>query len=532
MASHDHATYADEDREADRDAMEQADGYQRTDATAPDDETTESAGFSWSDDQTATFSWFKHPPHRRASLVVIARAGTGKTTTILEAVRHAPERKILIAAFNKSIATELTEKLQTKGNEWSHVQAKTLHSLGFAFVRKNWNNVRLASNGERATGLAASVTKSGTPKDVVKLIANLMTKGREIVPHATSADGLTDLCYRFDCDPDETMIAQGYDAAFICNAACKAMALAAKGPTDGVMDFTDMIFLPVRNGWVRPWFDLVAVDEAQDMNPAQIELAQKACRGRFVCIGDDCQAIYGFRGADSDVLHRIAKGSKATVLSLKTTYRCASSIVAKATRYVPDFKCGPSNPVGTVDSLSTDKLRTTAQPTDAILSRTNAPLITLALQYLADGIPAFIRGRDAASGLTALITKVAGKSDSLANCMASLAAWERKESARLSRLPEAVAESKLEAMHNKVEAIYALSEGADTVTDLHRRIARIFDEISAGRAIVLSTIHKAKGLEWDRVFILADTLRHTGGEEDNINYVAITRAKSHLTMVS
>src|ERR1700761_7815745 len=89
---------------------------------------------NWSEQQVRIFNWFKSG---RGHLIVRARAGTGKTTTILEAVTHAPENKILLAAFNKRIARELEEKL----GGWKFgapVEAKTLHGLGYSFVKYAW----------------------------------------------------------------------------------------------------------------------------------------------------------------------------------------------------------------------------------------------------------------------------------------------------------------------------------------------------------------------------------------------------------
>lgn len=72
----------------------------------------------WSDQQESIFEWFQSG---RGNLVVRARAGTGKTTTIIEGIKRARERNILLAAFNKSI--ELAAKLGSAG------RAKTLHGL-------------------------------------------------------------------------------------------------------------------------------------------------------------------------------------------------------------------------------------------------------------------------------------------------------------------------------------------------------------------------------------------------------------------
>jgi len=88
-----------------------------------------------------------------------------------------------------------------------------------------------------------------------------------------------------------------------------------------VIDFADMIFLPLVHRWVRPWFDLVVLDEAQDWTRAMLQLVRGCCRrdGRICIVGDDRQAIYAFRGADSSSLDRLKAELKAAELGLKTT---------------------------------------------------------------------------------------------------------------------------------------------------------------------------------------------------------------------
>src|SRR3990167_3391898 len=99
---------------------------------------------TWSEEQRAIFRHFAGG-RQAGNLVVRARAGTGKTTTIVAGIGQAPEQKILLAAFNKRIATELQAKVRNP-----RAEVKTLHSLGFAYVRRNWSDVRLDGDGERA----------------------------------------------------------------------------------------------------------------------------------------------------------------------------------------------------------------------------------------------------------------------------------------------------------------------------------------------------------------------------------------------
>lgn len=90
--------------------------------------SVESSARVWSNQQNAIFRWFESGGN--GNLVVKARAGTGKTTTIIEAVKRAPEKTILLAAFNKRIAEELTARI----GDCPHIEAKTLHAIGFMLV--------------------------------------------------------------------------------------------------------------------------------------------------------------------------------------------------------------------------------------------------------------------------------------------------------------------------------------------------------------------------------------------------------------
>lgn len=459
----------------------------------------------WSDEQRPILSWFQMPAEDDPrSLIVIARAGTGKTTTIMGAVNGALE------------SDEIT--------------AKTLHSLGFSIVRRWWESVRIGR--DRPFNLARKAAK-GAPDQVVKLVAKLHTKGREMVPLAQSGAELEDLAVQFECEPGEGWAEYGWTLQTVCSAAHRAMELAEERPDDGEIDFTDMIYLPVRLGWARPMFDLVVVDEAQDMNACQILLARGVCRDRFVAVGDDRQAVYSFRGADSTVLHRLTDEMSARVLTLTTTYRCARSIVAVASEYVPDFKAGASNPEGLVDELYQHKVLDHVQPGDAVLSRINAPLIALALKALRQGIPAMVAGKDVAAGLRALIKKLAtGRAKaSVPAFLEKLTGWQERETERARLLPKRLIASKVDRIWDQAEALRALADGVGSISEIHARLENLFSAIDRGEAIHFSSVHRAKGLEWPKVFVLASTLRTDNTEEENICYVAVTRAQKHLVLV-
>lgn len=488
---------------------------------------------TWSPEQLAIFNWFQRNDsafdqsiYSPKALIVRARAGTGKTTTIIEGINQAPEERILSCAFNKKIADELAKRL-TNGR----AQSKTLHGVGYAALMRFWEGIRLeAQRGERASGLTETVCGPRVPDAVKKLVTNLHTKGREIAPHARVPGELIQLAYTFDCVPDDEWASDGLDVHFVELKALEAMELAAsEKPTKTGIDFSDMIYLPVRNRMLTPSYDLVVVDEAQDMTVAQLEIAQGVCRGRICVVGDDRQAIYGFRGADSDSLDRLKAELGAMELGLTTTYRCGKAIVREAQRLVPDFRAGADHE-GTIETLKADKLVEAAGPGNFILSRLNAPLVSIAMALLRSGKRTVVAGRDIGMGLRGLIRKL--KAKSVPDLLNRIRSWEARE---VSRMLAQKRDDKVDAIHDQAECLIALCDGAASVGAVEDRIEGLFKDDGLGVAgvITCSSIHRSKGLEADTVFVLYNTLypRGVSREEENIEYVAITRAKNRLVKV-
>lgn len=489
-------------------------------------------------------------------LVVRARAGTGKTTTISYGVTLAPKEPTLICAFSKDIATELDRRFAKKdpsGNPiydkqakryvsaYPHVDARTLHSVGYECVRRFRDRIRVEFNSDRADALANAVCGKTAPDAIKRLVSKLHTKGREIAPHATRMGELTAIAITFECEPDEMWSGQGFDAAYVERKALEAMELASNVKSGDTIDGSDMIFLPVRNGWLTRKYKLVVVDEGQDMTTAQLEIAQGVLLpgGRMCIVGDNRQAIFGFRGADSGSLDRLKGELGAAELGLTTTYRCGKAIVAVAKDIVPDFEAGENNPEGEVLDLELNKLVATAGPGDFILSRVNAPLVGTAMQLLRAGKRARVAGRDIGKGLVTLIRKLKGHD--IADLLEKLEKWASKESDKYTKQLDAATNGRKSAIQAKIEAIWdqnemltSLVEGAEDVEEVENRIEALFvdkDGLGDKGLITLSSIHKAKGLEAKRVFVLTSTLRSNSEEELNLQYVAFTRAINTLVMV-
>lgn len=487
-----------------------------------DELTPVASSRTWSPQQTAVFDWFATG---RGHLVVRARAGTGKTTTIVEGVSRAPEKTILLAAFNKEIATELQARVAS-----SKVEVKTLHALGLRYIKRNWTvQVEDADKvGERALSLTKRVIPSA-PERVQKLVSKLHSKVRELQPFASS-EQIDDVAAQFDILPDDEMEEQGWTVEACSSAAYDAVQLAKQ--KTAVVDYADMIFLPIANRWIRPWFDLVVVDEAQDMTETQLEIAQGACKrgGRVCVVGDDQQAIYGFRGADVDSLDRLKKTLRARELGLTVTYRCGTRIVALAAELVPDFTCAPGAIDGEIVRCDDEKMLLDVMEGDFVISRKNAPLVKVCMALLKLGKRARVRGRDVGRGIVALIKKLRART--VADIEPALSIWAQRESAKAARLSEEAKETRLQFVADQVEVVLALCEGAATVSELEARVEELFSDDKSRGAVLCGTVHKMKGLEAERTFLLEGTFRPGVGEESRLRYVAITRAKSRLCWVS
>lgn len=499
----------------------------------------------WSAQQEAIFAWFERKrPGKNVSknLVVRARAGTGKTTTIVEGMNRAPDERIAGFAFNSRIAKELKERVTSP-----RVEIATLHSLGYRNVRRYWERLSVEANtGDRAKALVEAVCPGNVPDAIKKLVAKLHSKAREIAPYATQPGELLDLAEQFECEPDESWADRGFDIGVIERFALKAMELAAaEKPVKTGIDFADMIYLPLRNKWLYPEYDLGVVDEAQDMTPAQLDLASGVVKptGRICIVGDDRQAIYAFRGADAGSLDRLKAELNADELGLTVTYRCAKRIVERAAQLVPDFTAAASNPDGVIHTMPEHKLVERVALGDFVLSRTNAPLVSTAMALVRKRVRVKIAGRDIGASLSAAMKRLNARS--IPELLQKIAAWRDRE---VERALANDREDKADKIRDTAATLEALADDARSVREVEERISMLFTDNGLGDkgVVTCSSVHRAKGLEADRVFVLKDTLypepktktpisdevkSRRYREEQNIEYVAITRAKDTLVWV-
>ena len=468
--------------------------------------------------------------NNEASIIVDAKAGSGKTTTIVEAAnRLDTSSSILFLAFNRSIVEELKSRLPR------NVNCATFNSVGW----RSW----LSFTGKKFVKVDAAKTRGiireRFPIDDQEIYAAFVNK---MVALAKS-NGIT-----LDSDIDDWYSLADHHGVFVDNEDAdytRAYELCRKTLNESirianfVCDFDDQIYMP----WLRrasfQKYDCVFIDEAQDTSPIQADLISRmvANGGKIIAVGDPAQAIYGFRGADHNAMNNIRDTFGAVTMPLSISYRCAKAIIREAQKYVPDieaFEHAPEGSVKIIDQYSIDDFDSKT----AILCRNNAPLIEMAYQIIARGKGVNILGRDIGGGLKNLINKM--KAVNVENLSVKLNNWLDKESEKLRNKDQ---EDKIQILEDKVTCINVfidnLPEEKNSISDLINAIDALFSSSTSG--VVLSSVHKSKGSEWDKVFILDfEKLMPSPYakkewqriQENNLIYVAITRAKKELGYIS
>lgn len=476
-------------------------------------------------------------------LALIARAGCGKTSTILrsvdELVRVFPRAEIVVCAYSKAIADEVATKLKDAGHtDWRRVQAGTVHSMGFGLVKfvfkptiddKKVRNIVAAQN---------DYASQSYPSQVEILVRLAKQAGVGFFPDSPIGD--VSVWYRIA----EHFDVNGFDDTSEADAVIDAAMTAYRTSLaqTSVIDFDDMILFPlIKNLRVKFGKDFIILDEAQDLSRARQALARKFLKphtGRMVIVGDDRQSIFGFSGADSEALPNMIRSLNATVLPLSVTWRCPKAVVALAQTIGPDIEAAPSAPEGEVKRIATIPER--FEPTDAILCRSTAPLVSLAYKLIRNGNACKVEGRAIGEGLLALVRRWKVKTvDALIN---RLEAYQDRE------IQKAMAkgnEAKVEEIEDRVgtlmEIIRAVTAKKLTaVSDVEAFITDLFADGATG-VTILATYHRSKGREWPRVFLLEHEARCPSKyakqdwqlrQEENLAYVAFTRAQQSLTFIN
>jgi DNA helicase-2/ATP-dependent DNA helicase PcrA len=500
-----------------------------------------------SDEQEAIWEYALHGD---AHMVLNCGPGTGKTWTAVQYCLRAPKTmNILFVAFNKHIAAEAQGKLAASGCQ--NVRASTYHSLGFQILRSHFKATTLDNNKmtaifERLS--PAPLYNKGPWRRALNLAEKLAGFAKNYLLDFTQpnfADELERVADHHGIDME--------NGDFRDAAALVAPALRECQRTAAVsIDFDDMIWLPVSMDLpYQGHCDVMITDEAQDLNAVQHQMALRivcppkswAKGGRAFIVGDRRQAIYSFRGAlteSIDVLTKSLSETKRGVreFPLTITRRCPKLHVQLAQSLFPEIQALEDAPLGEIHQWDLGKAVGEMKAGDMAICRVNKCLVPVAYDLIARGIRPIIKGRDIGEGLLKLVDKLGDAAvvipidNEMGRITEALAIYRSEETTRLCALGER-AEGRMEAMKDKCECMAEFISRAKSVAELRASIKAIFSDDNPAGAVTLGTVHRTKGLEAARVFVLAPELiphpmarkPHEAEQERHIAWIAATRAK-------
>jgi DNA helicase-2/ATP-dependent DNA helicase PcrA len=476
--------------------------------------------------------------------VINAKAGSGKTTTLVEAMKLIPSKeKVLFVAFNKAIEQELTARL----NGYDNVDIRTYHGLGYALLRNNLgknsgvrlNEYKYTTFINNNIHILAPDSYSLRKDDMRQFKTNL----KQIVDYA-----------RFNLA--ETVgeikeICKKYGITLVLNEPEIVPTILSWGRNHLTeIDYTDMIWLCIeRDVKTRTYkYDYIFIDEAQDSSIMQQALIKKCFKrgSRFVAIGDEFQCINAFAGADQDAFRKLQNEPNTKILTLPITYRCPKSVVR--------FVCNTTGvEIEAPEDAIEGEIKFNVNPyepknNDMVLCRNTAHLVKLYMRYNRTNKKSYLKGRNIGETFKTVLQQTG--QDYLSRDMMTDGVFPRLYERLFDMINKEISITCMEYEDvvntrpimdfiDTIKALEALSDGIIWKDELIKKIDTIFTDNDKD-GICLSTIHKAKGLEADNVFILCPSLMPSKYAkkdwekvaEDNLIYVAITRAKKTLNYIS
>jgi DNA helicase II / ATP-dependent DNA helicase PcrA len=482
----------------------------------------------------------------RGPVCILAGAGTGKTTTITRRIAWQvaggafPADALVAVTFTDKAAGELRARLAALGVEG--VRASTFHSAALALVRRfNGDASRLRILPAKALLLRQIANRLPAPYRF-RPAADLATevewaKNRRLSP-ATYASSLGD---HEPPIPVDLMLRvfREYERR-------KAEA--------GSVDFEDLLEQAVTlleqdaaaAALVRSRWRAFTVDEYQDVNLLQQALLDQWLGGRdeLCAVGDDWQSIYGFTGASPAWLLGLPERfPHAQVIRLEQSYRSTPQVIAVANRLAPKLRTGAADGPAVVIAPDVDipaRIRELGVPLEetAVLVRTNARAADFEEQFHEAGLPfqgVSLLDREAARRVLRSLAREEGPVGDVVRRLALAEGWlEHPHSP--PTLPAQKLGDREQTRQADLARLVRLAASFDgTCGEFASSLQERFGA-SAGRGVHLLTLHRAKGLEFDAVFIPRveegdlPIRRGDVDEERRLLYVGITRARRHLTI--
>jgi len=503
------------------------------------------------------------------SVQLEAVAGSGKTTTLVNNLDALSGETALIA-FNKKIADELAARVsRLPAMVQLATKAGTAHSFGFGVYREGVGGKVRVDGGKVNFILKDLLSGHDWDEPIVRsksiirrLVSLAKNSGFGIAgqpdclgeqaryPDISDSFAFEELIYDFGLEPEigaiwgeklDRGISEVIQRAQTC--------LKMSNNQRFLIDFDDMIYLPLLFAMTpKRRYHNVLVHEAQDLNKARQELCFMLLKegGRLISVGDPAQAIYGFTGADVKSLETLAKRTAALSLPLSVCWRCDGAIIKEAQKQVPHITCAEAKQEkGLVREIPYgDDFYTELKAGDALLCRLNKPNVQVAIELLRRGKTPRIEGRDLGQQLMRHARLAAPDGPDLEELRYAVEEYKKHQMMLLSQREKHTQANMLEDECDALTVLIdrCMETGQKTMLDLERLCESLFvDDGQKLNCILLCSVHKAKGLEWPRVYILGrfDYMPFWRAEmewervqEQNLIYVAVTRAEHELVYVT
>ena len=481
--------------------------------------------------------------HGLGNAVISASAGSGKTYTIIKLLDYIPkDKKVLIVAFNRDIRQEIKAKVTNAGHK--NVQVDTFHSLGYKILNANFNR-RFVNTDPNEYKYSNYISNNISQLSTI----NTFRLGKQFSQYLSNIQNLVNFgrCYLSETVEDLDKVCERY--GIICIADEKEVAVKVLEWGEKCLDeidYTDMVWLPNTLHLDSKFYkyDWIIVDECQDLNMVEKDMLF-TCRRmgtRMLFFGDKAQAIYSFSGADSEAFDKLRELEDTIQLPLSISYRCPKNIVEYVHYLVPTIEYDKKNKIK--GEIIENANLSDVKDGDMILCRNNAPLSKIYIELLRNGIKTKILGKDYSANLSKTIKNT---KEELLNVDLSMQGvfsklydifYDLVETTMHKQnitKEEALTSSSIIAKLDEIKVLEIISEGLTTSKELQERINDIFTD-NKESGIILSTIHKSKGLESPNVYIACKSLMPSKTakqpweieQENNLIYVACTRTKNKL----
>lgn len=494
--------------------------------------------------------------HGYSHLMVNARAGTGKTFSMVHGLRLLEKlgrmpRYVNFAAFTRAVGNEL------KGIVPQGVRAGTIHSFGLSacnYKHKQEYNEDIKIDEDKMEKLLREEMGSGLSRQD-KITFNAVLKLCSLAKNClvgqvhdeddhwyydVAWELLDELCLTYDVElQDRELTFQLVE---------KIMGEGLE--LDGVIDQDDMIWFPVVKGYRLFQADLLLVDEDQDLNACQHEFILKSGR-RIVVVGDEFQSIYGFRGADVYSVPHLREMLRSTQRGLSeygltVTRRCPKKHVEYVllNGKVQDFQAHPEAIEGELETLTDKVMQKNVRHGEMVICRTNAPLVSLAFWLTRNTKQSVrIQGRDIAGQLVRLVDHLVEGSNDIEHFTKALRAYTEAKLNELRRAKDSRRERAISVITERAVMLHEFARNSATVKDMKAEIEKLFvDAKNTDREtfILLGCVHQLKGLEADTVWVygpedMPHRMARTPEEiqqEWNCWYVAHTRSRNRMYLVA